>query len=123
MSSAPVIVWFRDDLRIADHPALAAAARAGAPLLCLYVLDEEGARPLGGAARWWLAGSLRALDQELQIKGNRLVLRRGAATRIVPALVAEVGAGAVHWNRRYEAQGITADERVAAALKKGGIAV
>ena len=123
MSGAPVIVWFRDDLRIADHPALVAAARAGAPLLCLYVLDERSARPLGGAARWWLAGSLRALDQELQNKGNRLVLRRGMATRVLPALAAEIGARAVHWNRRYEAQGIAADEDVAAALKKSGIAV
>ena len=123
MSDAPIIVWFRDDLRIADHPALAAAARAGAPLLCLYVLDEEGARPLGGASRWWLAGSLRALDQALQKKGNRLVLRRGASARIVPALAAEIGARAMHWNRRYEAQGIAADDDVAAALKRGGIAV
>jgi deoxyribodipyrimidine photo-lyase len=123
MSGAPVIVWFRDDLRIADHPALAAAARAGAPLLCLYVLDEDSARPLGGAARWWLAGSLRALDQELQKKGNRLVLRRGAATRIVTPLAAEIGARTVHWNRRCEAQGIAADDHVAVALKKRGIAV
>jgi len=123
MSGAPVIVWFRDDLRLADHPALAAAARAGAPLLCLYILDEDSARPLGGAARWWLAGSLRALDQELQNKGNRLVLRRAAATRIVPALAAEIGARLVHWNRRYDAEGIAADDRVAAALKKNGVTV
>jgi deoxyribodipyrimidine photo-lyase len=123
LSGAPVIVWFRDDLRIADHPALAAAARAGAPLLCVYVLDEEGTRPLGGAARWWLAGSLRALDHELQKNGNCLVLRRGAATRIVPALAAEIGTRAVHWNRRYDAQGTAADDGVAAALKKNGVAV
>jgi len=123
MSGAPVIVWFRDDLRIADHPALAAAARTGAPLLCLYVLDEEAARPLGGAARWWLAGSLRALDLELQKKGNRLVLRRGATKRVLPEFAAEIGASTVHWNRRYEAQTIAADERVADELKKSGIAV
>src|SRR5262245_50851069 len=123
MSGAPVIVWFRDDLRIADHPALVTAARAGAPLLCLYVLDEDSSRPLGGAARWWLAGSLRALDLELQKKGNRLVLRRGATTRIVRTIAAEIGARAVHWNCRYDAQGIAADERVAAALKKNGIAI
>src|SRR4029077_12057100 len=123
MSGAPVIAWFRDDLRIADHPALAAAARTDAPLLCLYVLDEDSARPLGGAARWWLAGSLRALDQALQKKGNRLVRRRGAATRIVTPLAAEIGARTVHWTRRCEAQGIAADDHVAAALKKRGIAV
>src|SRR5262245_56110282 len=123
MSGAPVIVWFRDDLRIADHPALAAAAGAGAPLLCLYILDEESTRPLGGAARWWLAGSLRALDHDLQKKGNRLVLRRGTATRIMPALAAEIGARVVHWNRRYEARGIAADDRVAAVLRKSGVTV
>jgi len=119
----PVIVWFRDDLRLADHPALAAAARTGDPLLCLYVLDEESARPLGGATRWWLAGSLRALDQDLQRMGNRLILRRGAATRIVPAIAAETGARAVYWNRRYDAPGIAADETVAATLRRNGCGV
>ena len=66
----PAIVWFRDDLRLADHPALHAAAKTGAPVVCLYVLDEQSAalkppeaRPLGGATRWWLAQSLRALDE------------------------------------------------------------
>ena len=62
MSVAPSIVWFRDDLRVADHPALAAAVEHGAPIVCVYVLDEEspGIRPLGGAAKWWLHGSLAA---------------------------------------------------------------
>lgn len=27
--SAPAIVWFRNDLRVADNPALTAAARSG----------------------------------------------------------------------------------------------
>jgi len=84
---APTIVWFRDDLRLSDHPALSAAAKTGAPLVCLYVLDEHsaGLRPFGGASRWWLAQSLRALDETLRKHGQRLVLRRGAAARIVPA--------------------------------------
>src|SRR5436190_21903222 len=100
MADRPGIVWFRDDLRLADNPALAAAVRARGPVMCLYVLDEEspGVRALGGAARWWLAGSLRAFDQSLRDIGGRLVLRRGAAARVVPALAAEIGAGAVHWN-------------------------
>ncbi len=67
-SPAPCIVWFRDDLRLSDHPALHAAADRGAPVICLYVLDETAARcprrPLGGAARWWLAQSLRALARK-----------------------------------------------------------
>lgn len=103
MSAAPSIVWFRDDLRVADHPALAAAVERGAPVVCVYVLDEEspGVRALGGAAKWWLHGSLAALDAALQRVDARLVLRRGAAGQVIRSLVDEVGADAVFWNRRY----------------------
>ena len=47
---SPSIVWFRDDLRLADNPALRAAIDRGEPIIGLYVLDEEspGIRPLGG---------------------------------------------------------------------------
>jgi deoxyribodipyrimidine photolyase len=84
----PIIVWFHDDLRLSDHPALSAAAKSGAPVIGLYVLDEEsrGVRPLGGAARWWLAQSLRRLVASLQAAGAMLVLRRGAAAKIIPEM-------------------------------------
>ncbi len=61
----PVIVWFRQDLRLADNPALRAAAATGAPLLCLYILDDTspGDWKMGGASRWWLHHSLAALDK------------------------------------------------------------
>src|SRR4029079_5355445 len=90
----PVIVWFRDDLRLSDHPALHAAAETGADVVCLYVLDEESAavRPLGGAARWWLAQSLRTLAAGLAKVGAQLVLRKGPAARVV-AQVARGGGG------------------------------
>jgi deoxyribodipyrimidine photo-lyase len=91
-------VWLRDDLRLADNPALVAGAERGEPVVLVYVLDEEspGIRPLGSASRWWLHNSLAAL-------GDRLVLRRGPAEEVIPALVAETGAGALFWNRRYGA--------------------
>lgn len=119
----PVIVWFRDDLRLSDHPALTAAAKSGRPLICLYILDEQspGLRVLGGAARWWLAGSLRALDKSLRRRGQRLVLRRGKAVDILPALAAEAGAPAAYWNRRYDRPGMAVDDAVIAALKSRGI--
>jgi len=63
----PIIVWYRDDLRLSDHPALHAAAKMGAPVIALFVLDEAsaGLRSPGGAVRWWLAQSLRALAASL----------------------------------------------------------
>jgi len=74
-SALPRIVWFRDDLRLSDHPALHAASSAGAPVICLYILDDQSpglaaARPAGGAARWWLAQSLRDLQERLGAIGS-----------------------------------------------------
>ena len=77
--SAPTILWFRRDLRLADNPALTAAVETGAPLVALFILDETdgGHWPLGGAARWWLHHSLASLDHDLR----RLGVRAHAATR------------------------------------------
>ena len=60
--SAPTLLWLRDDLRLDDNPALAAACEADAPLVVLFVLESDAAlRRPGGAARWWLHHSLTAL--------------------------------------------------------------
>jgi deoxyribodipyrimidine photolyase len=59
------LYWFRDDLRLADNPAIMAAAKHDA-LTCVYVLETNPSfRSLGGAARWWLAQSLRKLSADL----------------------------------------------------------
>jgi len=124
-AEAPAIVWFRQDLRISDNPALAAAAASGRPVVCLYVLDDEtpGRWRAGGAARWWLHHSLRALEGALAGLGARLVLRRGRADAVVPALAAEIGAGAAFWNRRYEPYGMACDAGIKAALRADGLDV
>jgi deoxyribodipyrimidine photo-lyase len=124
-SASPCIVWFRDDLRLSDHPALHAAAKTGAPVICLYVFDRADlphARPLGGAARWWLAQSLRALQASLHAIGSSLVLRQGPAAKIVPALAQEAGAQAVYWNEIAQAPYQAQADRVTAALETIGVA-
>ncbi|MBU6371760.1 MAG: DNA photolyase family protein [Alphaproteobacteria bacterium] len=124
-SAAPVLVWFRQDLRVADNPALAAAAQTGAPVVCLYLLDDETPGPwrMGGASRWWLHHSLEALDADLRRLGGGLILRRGPAAAVVPALAAEIGAGAVYWNRCYEPFAVARDTALKAALQADGRAV
>ncbi len=127
-SLPPIIVWFRDDLRLSDHPALHAAANTGAPVICLYVHDEESpalqppnGRPLGGAARWWLAQSLLALQTSLRGVGGSLVLRKGAAANIIADLAAETGAGAAFWNEIAQAPHQVIAMEVEAALARHGV--
>ena len=121
----PAIVWFRDDLRLHDHPALAAAAATGKPLYCIYVLDEEspGPRALGGASRWWLHHSLEALAASLQAIGGRLDILRGPAAAIVPQLTAASAASSIFWTRRYGAAEIEIDRAIKAALTAQGATV
>jgi len=121
--TSPTIVWLRDDLRVADNPALQAAVDRGGPVVVLYLLDDEspGVRPLGGAARWWLHHSLTALDASLRELGVGLTLRRGPAGRELPALVDEVGAGSVHWNRRYGKGPRDVDAELKAGLRDRGV--
>ncbi|HYP72733.1 MAG TPA: deoxyribodipyrimidine photo-lyase, partial [Microbacterium sp.] len=117
--ASPTLVWFRDDLRLADNPALRAAVDRGEPVIGVFVLDEvsPGVRSLGGAARWWLHHSLAELGQRLREKGSVLVLRRGAAGEQIPTLVAETGAGAVYWNRRYGGPEREVDTRLKTTLR------
>jgi deoxyribodipyrimidine photo-lyase len=101
---APIIVWFRNDLRLADHPALTAAAGRGAPILPLFILDDEtsGRFRAGGASRWWLHGSLAALADALKQRGGALILRRGEARKVLAALLDQTKAAAIHVTRGYE---------------------
>jgi deoxyribodipyrimidine photo-lyase len=124
-SAAPVIVWFRQDLRLADNPALNAAADSGAPVVALYILDDagHGAWAPGGASRWWLQGSLLSLAADLRALGIALVLRRGTAQAVLDAVIAETGAGSVLWNRCYEPALRRRDEAIKAALTARAIAV
>ncbi len=124
MGSAPAIVWFRHDLRLADHPALAAALAGRGPVLPLYVHapQEEGAWAPGGASRWWLHQSLASLDADLRRRGSRLLVRRGPAASALAALASECGARAVHWTRRVEPAARAQEERVGQALARLGVA-
>ena len=123
-SDKPVLLWFRQDLRLADNPALHAAMASGQPVLPVYILDDEtpGAWRTGGAARWWLHHSLAALSRDLDALGVPLVLRRGDSRQVIADLVSETDAAAVYWNRCYEPFARKRDETIKAALKQDGVA-
>ena len=118
--TAPVIYWSRRDFRLSDNPALVAACASGAPVIAVFICDEvvEG---LGAAPKWRLGLGVEAFGAGLAGAGGRLVLRRGRALAVLQALVAETGAGAVHWNRLYDPESRARDEAVKAALKADGI--
>lgn len=125
-NAAPVsLVWFRNDLRIADHPALQAAVARGGVVIPVFVHapDEEAPWAPGGASLWWLHQSLRSLGATLESLQSRLIIRTGNSLEQLQALVNETGASAVFWNRRYEPVVTARDTAIKAKLRAAGLLV
>ena len=109
-----VIVWFRNDLRLSDQPALLAAIESGHPVLCIYIREtNETLRPLGGAAKCWLHDSLASLRSDLQKIGGDLFFFEGDAREIIVGISDQMDIAEVHWCRRY----VQAERDIDAALK------
>lgn len=121
-SIRPVIHWFRKDLRLTDNPALSSAAESGHPVLAVYILEDGDSDPWapGGASRWWLHHSLKALDQSLKTFGNRLILRRGRPQDVLRKLVTETGATTVYCTQLTEPHAIKADSELKHILNELG---
>jgi len=117
MTPRPALVWFRNDLRLSDNPALSAAAKSGAPIVGLYILEEvSGLRRMGAAWRWWLAGSLRTLSEKLAEQGVSLMLRSGDPRQVMSEVVRDLNVTAVYWSRRYTASEAKIDNEIEQAL-------
>lgn len=116
------IVWFRQDLRLSDNPALHHAVEKKHNILPLYILDDEnsGEWCMGAASRWWLHHSLSSLHQSL---GNKLCLATGNPESIIKKLIQEHKIEAIYWNRCYEPWRIQRDTALKKTFSDDGIEV
>jgi deoxyribodipyrimidine photo-lyase len=119
MRKPTVVHWFRQDLRLADNPALSAAAEAGR-VMPIYILDDKNAGDcaMGAASRWWLHHSLEALNAGLD---GALSVFSGDAIKLLTELCQKHGIKAVYWNRCYEPWRITRDDRIKQVLNAASI--
>ncbi len=115
-----VIMWFRQDLRLADNPALD-FARQAERVLPVFIWDPDLAWGPQGAQKVWLHHSLQSLADALKAKGSRLILRQGATEKVLNDLVAEFEADTVVWNRCYEPAVIARDKDIKANLQARGL--
>ena len=117
------IVWFRKDLRLADHPALDAALQANKEIIPVFIWDEEegGNWSPGAASRWWLHHSLASLGSSIAKLGGSLILARGKSAQVLPGLAQAHQADQVFYGRCYDPAGIATQEAVEEACDLQGI--
>jgi len=117
------IVWFRNDLRITDNPALSAALKQYQKVLPVYIHapDEHTPWEPGAASNWWLHHSLDSLSQSLNNIGSYLLLEKGNSLATLQALINKTGAKAIFWNRMYEPALIKRDSNIKKLLQVAGI--
>lgn len=117
------ILWFRDDLRLADNPALQAALKNDYAIIPIYIHapDEEGNWAPGRASNAWRHRSLQSLDAELRKRGSHLRMFFGPTLQTLQTLIASTGADAVFWNRRYEPAIERRDTMIKQALRREGL--
>jgi len=122
MSQPAVILWFRHDLRLADHAPLETAAGEGA-VIPVFIHDDagEGDWPDGAATKWWLHQSLERLAESLEKTGSKLTLLSGRTETLLARLAEETGARTVVCHGRYEPAALKLEHAVATRLKKEGI--
>jgi deoxyribodipyrimidine photo-lyase len=120
--AAPVLLWFRRDLRLRDNPSVVAAVRSGRPVIPLFILELEGsARPPGAASQWWLDKSLKSLGSDLEALGSRLILRRGDACSVLSELIGQTGADRLIYSHVYEPAVLARDAALMAELAGAGV--
>jgi len=113
------LVWFRQDLRIADNPALSAAVAACDAVICLFIDDSQAqtVSQVGAASRVWLHHSLSDLQQSLQGRGNELILAQGASETVLEQAVKHFGVTRLYWNRCYDPVSIKRDKKIKQTFK------
>jgi len=116
MAIETAVLLFNRDLRVHDHPALAAAARAER-IVPLFVFDERlmGSRFAAPNRVAFMLEALRDLDESLRKAGGRLFVRRGDPVREAIAVARECGATALHVSADWSAYARAREERLARA--------
>lgn len=119
MTQEITLLWFRQDLRLKDNPALQAAIQTGNPILPLYIYDEDIGEEwkMGSASKVWLHSSLASLKESLQAISSDLYIRSGDTTQIIEALCQKLPIKFVFWNRLYEPFHIKRDTELKKNLK------
>ena len=118
------IVWFRRDLRVHDHPALAAALASHDEIVPVFCLDDRllHGRFASGPRTQFMLESLADLHRSLEERGGGLVVLRGRPEEELVRLARDVSATDVYFTRELTPYGRLRGREFDTALEGSGLA-
>ncbi len=119
--SSKALIWFRQDLRISDNPALDHAIKNSDEVAAIYILDEKSknVRAMGSASKWWLHHALTDLQKNLKEKYEiDLIIAEGKSDEVLDDLNKKYNFDLIVWNRLYEPFHTARDKKIKEFLSK-----
>ncbi|MFN3578845.1 MAG: DASH family cryptochrome [Pseudomonas sp.] len=119
------LLWFKQDLRLDDNPALIAAMQHGdcLPVFCLdprwFMSDHRGIRPCGDRRVQFILESLTDLQRTLRVCGSDLLVLQGAPEQLLPKLCQDLGVGVIYTHSEHAPDEQAQLARVQQALPEG----
>jgi deoxyribodipyrimidine photo-lyase len=122
------LLWYRNDLRMQDHPAVHEAATMGYELLPIYLYEDsyetELPYQLGEPSCYqkkFLIESIEELNNSWKQLGAELLILRGSAEQIIPMLCTKYGISIVMASKEYAPNEIKTEMKLADALQKTSV--
>lgn len=108
------IWWIRRDLRLSDNQALNAALVHTGQVIPVFILDDNllASKYTGKKRLSFLFSGLRALDEDLRLRGSRLIIKTGPPEEVLTQLQQETGAEAIYAEADYSPYARNRDQRI-----------
>lgn len=113
-----IVVLFRLDLRLHDHPALYQAAQDGM-ILPIFVLEDG----IGAASKYWIHQNLQSLQKSFKELGGNLYVSNFSLPETIEKLQKELKIDAIYYNRSYHPDHFERDEKFNYDLGASGVIV
>lgn len=128
MSQQTILIWYRNDLRLHDHEPLYWANQSKNTIIPFYCFDERefdktafGFPKTGGFRAQFILESVANLRENLQSKGNNLLIRVGKPEQVIPQLVPQLNITDIFFHREVTAEETNTEKALAKNLASLGV--
>jgi len=118
-----IVMWFRNDLRVLDNPALFTAVKDSDQIIPLFIIDENltSGEYSSSNRNKFLLESLLDLDKSLRDLGAKLVIKSGKVGDVFEKINQQVKIDAVYCSEDYSPYSIKRDKELGQILEKDSI--